>query len=129
MKIKLDEEFENNFEKIFKHIAKDKISASKNFKKELFKQIKNIPNFPYKYRQSIYFEDEKIRDMIFKGYTIVYKVDTQENTINIVDQSYEIVTKIMDTDVGDHKVNDFAKYVHDEVHKNTNPSKWLPFGR
>ncbi len=85
MQIKLDEEFENNFEIIFKHISKDKISVSKNFKKELFKQIKNIPNFPYKYRKSIYFEDENIRDMIFKGYTIVYKVDTQENTINIAD--------------------------------------------
>lgn len=85
MQIKLDEEFENNFEIIFKYIAKDKISASKNFKKELFKQIKNIPNFPYKYRKSIYFEDKNIRDMIFKSYTIVYKVDTQENTINIAD--------------------------------------------
>ena len=69
----------------FKHISKDKILASKNFKKELFQQIKNIPNFPYKYRKSIYFDDENIRDMIFKGYTIVYKVDTQENTINIAD--------------------------------------------
>ena len=85
MRIKLDEEFENNFEIIFKHIAKDKISASKNFKKELFKQIKNIPIFPYKYRKSIYFEDENIRDMIFKGYTIVYKVNIQEGTINIAD--------------------------------------------
>jgi plasmid stabilization system protein ParE len=85
MQIKLDEEFENNFETIFKHISKDKILASKNFKRELFQQIKNIPNFPYKYRKSIYFDDENIRDMIFKGYTIVYKVDTQKNTINIAD--------------------------------------------
>jgi len=85
MQIKLDGEFEKNFEIIFRHISKDKISASKNFKKELFKQIKNIPNFPYQYRKSIYFEDENIRDMIFKGYTIVYKVDTKQNTIYIVD--------------------------------------------
>ncbi len=85
MQIKLDEEFENNFEIIFRHISKDKMSASKNFKKELFKYIKNIPSFPYKCRKSIYFEDENIRDMIFKGYTIVYKVDTQENSINIAD--------------------------------------------
>jgi len=85
MQIKLDEEFENNFEIIFRYISKDKISASKNFKKELFKQIKNIPDFPYKYRKSIYFEDKNIRDMIFKGYTIVYKVDIQQNTINIAD--------------------------------------------
>lgn len=85
MQIKLDEEFENNFEIIFRYISKDKISASKNFKKELFKQIKNISDFPYKYRKSIYFEDKNVRDMIFKGYTIVYKVDIQQNTINIAD--------------------------------------------
>jgi len=53
MQIKLDEEFEKNFEIIFRHISKDKISASKNFKKALFEQIKNIQNFPYKYRKSI----------------------------------------------------------------------------
>ena len=85
MKIKLDGEFENNFEIIFRHISKDKISAAKNFKRELFQQIKNTPNFPYKYRKSIYFDNENIRDMIFKGYTIVYKIDTQKNTINIAD--------------------------------------------
>ena len=56
MKIKLDGEFENNFEIIFRHISKDKISAAKNFKRELFQQIKNTPNFPYKYRKSIYFD-------------------------------------------------------------------------
>ena len=85
MKIKLDKEFENNFELIFRYISKDKVLAAKNFKKELLKQIKNLPNFPYKHRKSIYFDKDNIRDMIFKGYTIVYKVDTQENTINIAD--------------------------------------------
>ena len=65
MQIKLDEEFETNFEIIFKYISQDKISAAKDFKKNLFKQIKNISVFPYKYRQSIYFENENIRDMIF----------------------------------------------------------------
>ncbi len=85
MQIKLDKEFEENFETIFVYIAEDRVSAAKNFKKELFKRIKNIPHFPYKYRESIYFKNENIRDMIFKGYTIVYKVDVQENIIVIVD--------------------------------------------
>ena len=82
MRIKLDEEFENNFEVILKHISKDKVTAAKNFKKELFKQIKNIPNFSHKYRKSIYFDDENKRDMIFKSYTIVYKINNEKNTIN-----------------------------------------------
>jgi len=39
---------------------------------------------PFKFRQSIYFEDENIRDLIFKGYTVVYKVDTEKEIITIV---------------------------------------------
>jgi plasmid stabilization system protein ParE len=46
MQIKLDRKFELNFNIIFEYIAKDKLSASKQFKKELFEQIKNLPNFP-----------------------------------------------------------------------------------
>ena len=85
MQIKLNEDFKNNFETIFRHIAKDKITAAKSFKKELFIQIRNLPLFPYKNRKSIYFDDTDIRDMVFKGYTIVYKIDIQMNTINIAD--------------------------------------------
>ena len=84
MQIKLDGKFEINFNIIFEYIAKDKLSASKKFKKELFEQIKNLPNFPYKFRKSYYFDDEKVRDMIFKGYTIVYEVNLDDNMIIIL---------------------------------------------
>ena len=64
--------------------AEDKVSASKNFQKELDKLIKNIPNFPYKYRQSIYFNDKNVRDLIYKKYTINYEVNLEENSIEIL---------------------------------------------
>jgi len=85
MQVKLNEDFENNFEIIFRYIVKDKITAAKSFKKELFTQIRDLPHFPYKHRRSIYFDDTDIRDMVFKGYTIVYKIDIQMNAINIAD--------------------------------------------
>ena len=85
MQIKLTKEFEKNFESIYKYIANDKLSASKKFKNELLKQIKNISKFPYKHRKSIYFDNNDIRDMIFKGYTIVYKIEIENNIIVIVD--------------------------------------------
>ncbi len=74
-----------NLKKIFEHIAKDKITASRKFKRELFKQIDEIVNFPHKYRKSYYFDDKNIRDMTFKGYTIVYEISTDEKTITILD--------------------------------------------
>lgn len=84
MQIKLDRKFEINFNSIFEYIAKDKLSASKKFKKELFLKIKNLPDFPYKFRKSFYFDDEKIRDITFKGYTIIYEVDLDNNCIIIL---------------------------------------------
>jgi len=38
---------------------------------------------PYKYKKSYYHEDENIRDMVFKGYTIIYKI--YDNHILIVE--------------------------------------------
>ena len=54
MEIKFDEEFEIKFYLILEYIAKDKLLASKKFKKNLLKQIKSLVNYPYKYRKSIY---------------------------------------------------------------------------
>lgn len=60
---------------ILRYIANDKISASIKFEKELNQLIKDLINFPYKFRPSYYFEDESYRDLIYKGYTIIYKVE------------------------------------------------------
>ena len=38
---------------------------------------------PYAKRKSIYFDNDKIRDIIFKGYTIVYRINEEENCIEI----------------------------------------------
>jgi len=84
MQIKLDNKFEKKFNLILEYIAQDKLSASKKFRKNLFEQIKNLPNYPYKYRKSYYFNEEEIRDMIFKGYTIIYEVDLNNNLIIIL---------------------------------------------
>jgi len=84
MQIEFDGKFEESLKLILEYIAKDKLSASKKFRKDLFTQIKNLSNFPYKYRKSFYFDDENIRDMIFKGYTIVYEIALQNDSIIIL---------------------------------------------
>jgi len=74
MTIKKSNLFKIELKNILQNIAKDKISAMQKFRKELNNQLNNIPNMPYKYRKSYYYNDENIRDMIFKGYTIIYKI-------------------------------------------------------
>ena len=75
MKIKRFKRYQNSLFQILDYIAQDKLSASENFLNELDALINNLPNFPYKYRKSIYFDNENIRDMIYKGYTVVYRVN------------------------------------------------------
>jgi len=44
-----------------------------------------LDTFPYKYRQSYYYNDPQIRDLIFKGYTIPYLIDEKRDVIVILD--------------------------------------------
>ena len=52
----------------------DSPTRARRFKNDLLKRIKEIPKNPYRYRKSIYFESNEIRDLIFKGYTVVFRV-------------------------------------------------------
>ena len=74
MEIKKSHLFKIQLQNILEHIAKDKIIAMQNFRKELNILINDLPNIPYKYRKSYYCDDEKVRDMIYKGYTVIYKI-------------------------------------------------------
>ena len=74
MKIVLKESFAHRLENQIEYIAKDNIDAAKKFKKELLKKIKSIPSNPLRFRKSI-------RDLVFKGYTIVFRI--KENIIEI----------------------------------------------
>ncbi len=83
MKIIIEIGFSEPLLKILTTIAKDKKSASKKFNNDLKDKIKLLLESPFMCRPSIYFEDKKYRDLIFKGYTIIYKVE--ENEIKVLD--------------------------------------------
>jgi len=84
MQIIYKKTFENQLLHILNYISKDKINASINFANELEKLIFLIPDNPLKYKPSIYFKNENVRDMTYKGYTIIYKVSFQKNTIEVL---------------------------------------------
>ena len=65
-------------------IAQDSLNHAIKFQIDLDEIIDDIPNMPFKYRKSIYFNDNNIRDLIFKGYVIPYKIDTSKNQIIII---------------------------------------------
>ena len=75
MKILFKESFLKRLEKQLAYISLDSPKRARKFKNELLNCIKEIPQNPYKYRQSIYFDQTEIRDLIFKGYTVVFRIN------------------------------------------------------
>ncbi|WP_295061736.1 type II toxin-antitoxin system RelE/ParE family toxin [Sulfurimonas sp.] len=77
MKIRFEENFIDSLALKLQFIAKDKPLAARKFKDELIASCKDILHMPYKHRKSIYHDDENIRDLIFKGYTVVYIIEDE----------------------------------------------------
>lgn len=75
MKIIFKDTFVFKLENQIEYIAKDSPSRARKFKADLIKKLKLIPGNPYQYRPSIYFDDKNIRDLVFKGYTIVFRIN------------------------------------------------------
>ncbi|CAN1523846.1 hypothetical protein MCETHM1_01170 [Flavobacteriaceae bacterium] len=67
-----------------RYIYKDKPRAALKFRKDLVKNIKKDLKDPFQFKKSWYFEDERIKDYVFKGCTCVYKIDTNKNIITVV---------------------------------------------
>ena len=70
---------------VVEYIAKDKKNAAIRFAKELKKQVNNLTNFPYKFRTTNYYKDDNIRAMIFKGYTVIYRISQEKELIEILE--------------------------------------------
>ena len=85
MQIIRDRFYLSRLDEIIDYMAQNSVEAAIKFVDKLDTKIDNLLNMPFKFRQSYYYEDEKIRDLIFKGYTIPYLVDTEKELIVILD--------------------------------------------
>ena len=84
MKIKLTIEFNYDLNDIVDFISKDKPLAARKFKIDLIKKLNSDLLNPFQFIKSIYFDDENIRDYVFKGYKVVIKVDIELETVSVV---------------------------------------------
>jgi len=76
--------FLTELEIIIDFIAQDSFSRAVHFKSRLDTSILDLPHFPYKCRRSIKSNDENVRDLIFSGYVIPYRINTEENRIEVL---------------------------------------------
>lgn len=83
MTIKILKSFSTKLEKQIAYISKDKPQAARNFKKEILERIKELDSMPYKHQKSKYFDSEAIRDLVFKGYVVVYRINENQKAIEV----------------------------------------------
>lgn len=83
MKIEITKDFRLDLDSQVRYISKDKPIAARRFKTDLIKNIKKDLSKPFSFKKSQYYNDENIRDYIFKGYTIVYYIDVERKTISV----------------------------------------------
>ncbi len=74
MKIVKTDEYKDELKEILRFIAKNHPQNARDFKSMLDAEVKKLPHFPYKFRRSFYYDNDKIRDLIFKGYTVPYLI-------------------------------------------------------
>ena len=79
-----DTNYLNKLQNIMEFISKGSLTRALNFQIELDDKVNNLVYMPYKFRKSIYFDDENIRDLIFKGYVIPYRIDKIKDTIIVI---------------------------------------------
>lgn len=77
----LTERFKSELKNIIDFISDDSILRAVTFRDELLDKIYLLPNYPRIYRKSTKFNDENIRDFIFKGYVIPYLIDDDKIVI------------------------------------------------
>jgi len=83
MKIRFEQDFLFALNEQIDFISKDKPKAARKFKSELLKGINKDLKHPFHFKKSIYFENENIRDYVFKGYVCVYLIDTENEIITL----------------------------------------------
>jgi len=71
-------------EVVLDFIAEDSLNRALEFAQKLNEQVLDLDNMPYKYRASLKSDDHNIRDLVFHGYVIPYRINIDKNQIEIL---------------------------------------------
>ena len=82
MNFEFDDRFIKVLNDIESFIALDNLERAEKFKNDIIDKISSLDFMPKRCRKSTLANDESIRDLIFKGYIIVFKI--QNNTIKVL---------------------------------------------
>jgi plasmid stabilization system protein ParE len=78
-------EYLDRLKDIITFISRDSTTRARQFKQQLDSRVEELIYFPYKYRQSLHHNSVDTRDLIYKGYTIVYRINIAKDKIEIIE--------------------------------------------
>jgi len=84
MKVELLAPFLDDLNDQTSFIARDKPQAARKFKVNILKQVSKLADNPYSNRRSIYYDDDRYRDMVLKGYKVIFKIDNEKDTVFVI---------------------------------------------
>jgi len=84
MKILCSQTFENQLIELFGDYSQEEFEAIKNFKLYLDTVILNMPTKVQKFKKSIYFDDENIKDIEHQGLIIPFYIDEETDSYLIL---------------------------------------------
>lgn len=84
MKVILSRKAQRHLIQIRDFIAEDNPARAITFIDELEAAMSDLSSMPYRCRKSIYYNDDKHRDLIYKGYTVPYLVDEEKGRVVIL---------------------------------------------
>lgn len=84
MNILCTELYETQLKSILQKFAEEDFNATKSFKLYLDTIIINIPTKAHKYKKSIYFDDEDIKDIPHENFTVIFFMDKMNNDFLIL---------------------------------------------
>ena len=82
MNFEFDDRFIKALSDIESFIALDSLERAEKFKNDIINKISSLDFMPKRCRKSTLANDESIRDLIFKGYIIVFKIEN--DTIKVL---------------------------------------------
>ena len=81
-KIIYSQSFLAELRQIARFIALDNKTRAREFSESVKQSCQNLVDMPYKCRKSLKFDDENVRDLIYKGYVMPYLI--KDDCINIL---------------------------------------------
>ena len=84
MNILCTETFEKQLKALLEEYAAEDFSATKNYKMYLDTVILNMPTKVKKFKKSIYFDDENIKDIEHQGHIIPFYIDEETDSYLII---------------------------------------------